>query len=440
MNVAVITLGCDKNRVDAEHMLYRISCGGYGICDYSTADVIVINTCAFIESARQESIDTILECAALKKSGTCKAIVVTGCLSQKYKAELEAALPEADVFLPLDRSADICAAIESAVKGQTQEPEKNYDFNAAENCGRLITTYPHTAYIKIADGCDNHCTFCTIPSIRGLYRSRPMQDVVNEAVSLCNDGAIELILVAQDVTAYGKDLYGDYKLVELLEQLENSVTAKIRLLYCYPEKVTDKLIDKIAHSNRICKYIDIPLQHAADGVLKRMGRKSSGEQAERLIEKLHQNGIVVRTTLMVGFPGETETDFDTLCKFVARAKPEYAGIFAYSKERDTPSYKLDGHLTKRVKLSRVNALGKICKNVTAAFNASIVGKVINVVYEDVDYDKNLFVARSEFQAPDVDGRVYLTAQNPIHVGKVYQALITDSDAYDLYGRVINEST
>lgn len=441
-NVAVISLGCDKNRIDTEHMLYRISRGGFGIVDIADADVIIVNTCAFIESARQESIDTILQCAELKKSGRCKSLIVTGCLPQKYAAELVPALPEVDAFLGAFEYDKIVDAIERSGAAETaaiseecvSERER---FVSAENTGRLLTTFPHVAYLKIAEGCNNKCTFCTIPSIRGAYRSRPKSDIVSEAEKLAKDGVKELILVAQDVTRYGTDI-GE-SLISLLDALESIDGITLRLLYCYPEQVTDALIDKIADSPKIAKYIDIPVQHYSDKILKLMNRKTTGARIEALIKKLHARGITVRTTLMVGFPGETETEFGELCEFVKRAKPEYAGVFAYSKEDGTPAARLSGQVKTADKRKRVKRLGEICTSVTREFNRGLCGQTLNVLYEDVDYDKNLFMGRAQFQAPDVDGRVYFKADG-VDVGNVYRVKITDSDDYDLYGEIESYET
>lgn len=436
-NVAVISLGCDKNRIDTEHMLYRISRGGYGIVDLADADVIIVNTCAFIESARQESIDTILQCAELKKSGRCKSLIVTGCLPQKYMAELVAAIPEADAFLgafEYDKIIDTIERNEIAETAAASAPcaTERERFVNAENESRLLTTFPHVAYLKIAEGCNNKCTFCTIPSIRGAYRSRPIADITREAERLAKDGVKELILVAQDVTRYGSDM-GE-SLIALLDELEKIDGVTLRLLYCYPEQVTDELIDRISSSPKIAKYIDIPVQHYSDKILKLMNRKATGAQIEALITKLHAHGITVRTTLMVGFPGETETEFGELCEFVKRAKPEYAGVFAYSKEDGTPAARLAGQVKTADKRKRVKILGEICTAVTREFNRGLCGQTLDVIYEDVDYDKNLFMGRAQFQAPDVDGRVYFKADG-VDVGNVYRVKIADSDDYDLYGEV-----
>ncbi len=430
-NVAVISLGCDKNRIDTERLLYRLVNAGYGVSDVGDADIIIVNTCAFIESARQESIDNILNCAELKKTGKCKKLIVTGCLPQKYRNELKKALPEVDAFLGTFEYENIVAAADDEPVCETDNDDYE-KFCAAENCGRLLTTYPHVAYLKIAEGCDNKCTFCTIPGIRGAYRSRPIEDIVGEAEKLVADGVKELILVAQDVSRYGADIGGS--LVELLKKLSR-LPALTRLLYCYPERVTDELIGLIATTPNIANYIDVPIQHCSDKILKLMNRHTTKAEIETLIGKLHDKGIAVRTTLMVGFPGETDTEFEELCEFVRQVKPEYAGVFAYSKEDGTPAARLPGHVTKSVKAGRVKTLGKICTASTREFNEKQVGKTLRVIYEDADFDKNKFVGRTEFQNPDVDGVVYFTGTD-VEVGRVYDVKITKCGNYDLYGRLV----
>lgn len=432
-NVAVISLGCDKNRIDTERLLYRLVCGGYAVSDVDDADVIIVNTCAFIESAREESIDTILRCARLKSTGKCKRLIVTGCLPQKYRAELAEALPEVDVFLGTYEYDNILAAADGTDFGSVAAQDAYEKFRADENCGRMLTTYPHVAYLKIAEGCNNKCTFCTIPSIRGAYVSRPIDDIVREAEGLAADGVEELILVAQDVTRYGIDI--GTSLIPLLKEL-TKLHVLIRLLYCYPEQVTDELIDFIASTPDIAKYIDIPIQHASDRILKLMNRKTTRAATEMLINKLHRRGIVVRTTLMVGFPGETQKEFDELCEFIERVKPEYAGVFAYSKEDGTPAARLGGQVARAEKIKRVKTLGKLCAKATREFNENQIGKTLRVIYEDVDFDKNMFVGRTQFQTPDVDGVVYFTG-NGMEVGKFYDVMIERCDDYDLYGKTVS---
>lgn len=421
VKVAVVSLGCDKNRVDTEKILYYLSSGDYEITsDYSEARIIIVNTCAFIESARKESIDTILEMAEYKKTGNCELLIVAGCLVQKYRDELKESLTEADVFLGLDEYADIRRVIEKT------------DSAEALREGRILTTPPHYAYLRIADGCNNFCTFCTIPSIRGKYRSVPLETLVEEAKRLSDDGVRELVLIAQDVTAYGKDLYGCPSLPALLRELVKLDFKWIRLMYCYPELVTDELLDLIANEDKIAKYIDVPMQHVSDAVLKRMGRRSSYNELVTLTKKINDRGIAMRTTFMVGFPGETEEDFKLLCDFTKEYKPARVGIFAYSKEEGTPSCKLKGQIPKSVKLKRVNALGKIYLDCVRQRNAALVGKTVEVLYEDMDYDRGRFVGRTQYDAPDIDANVYFTGDFA-DVGNFYDVKITGCDGYDLIG-------
>lgn len=421
VKVAVVSLGCDKNRVDTEKILYYLSSGDYEITsDYSEARIIIVNTCAFIESARKEAIDTILEMAEYKKTGNCELLIVAGCLVQKYRDELKESLTEADVLLGLDEYADIRRVIE-----KTDSAESLHE-------GRILTTPPHYAYLRIADGCNNFCTFCTIPSIRGKYRSVPLETLVEEAKRLSDDGVRELVLIAQDVTAYGKDLYGCPSLPALLRELVKLDFKWIRLMYCYPELVTDKLLDLIANEDKIAKYIDVPMQHVSDAVLKRMGRRSSYNELVTLTKKLNDRGIAMRTTFMVGFPGETDEDFKLLCDFTKEYKPARVGIFAYSKEEGTPSCKLKGQIPKSVKLKRVNALGKIYLDCVRQRNAALVGKTVEVLYEDMDYDRGCFVGRTQYDAPDIDANVYFTGDFA-DVGNFYDVKITGCDGYDLIG-------
>ncbi len=426
-NVALISLGCDKNRVDAENMLYYL-CGKdlTVVNNYAEADAIIVNTCAFIESARKEAIDTILEMAEYKK-GRCKKLIVTGCLSEKYRSELVPALPEVDVFLGVNEYEKIYAAItgdESAICPVSE-------------CKRVLSTPAHYAFLKISDGCNNHCTFCTIPSIRGKYKSRTIESLTEELTDLASRGVKEIILVAQDVTNYGKDLYGQPSLVKLLASLEKTDIEYIRLMYCYPELVTDELIDYIASSKKVLHYLDIPLQHVDDSVLQRMGRRSSYSSICELFDRLKAKipDISIRTTMMVGFPGETEEQFEKLCDFVLKYKPDHLGVFAYSREEGTPSYKMDGQLTKKIKKQRVDKLGKINLVNTEERNRSLVGKTVKVIYEDIDYDRNVFVGRMLSDAPDIDSRVYFTGSF-VDVGKVYDVRITGFNKYDLTGELV----
>lgn len=426
--IAVVSLGCDKNRIDTEKMLWYLSSGDYVVTsDYSEADIIIVNTCAFIESARQEAIDTIIEMAEYKRRGSAEKLIVTGCLVEKYKDELSVGIPEADAFLGIGEYEKIRACLEDGASA------------AEKDDGRILTTPPHYAYLRIADGCDNFCTFCTIPSIRGKYRSRTKESLLAEAEELCSRGVSELILIAQDVTGYGKDLYGRPQLTELVRKLSELNFKWIRLMYCYPELVTDELIDEIAENPKVAKYIDIPMQHVADSVLKRMNRRSSHRQLCALCERLIDRRIALRTTFMVGFPGETQEDFNELIEFTDRYKPYNLGIFAYSREQGTPSARLKNQIPKAEKVKRVNALGKTVLSNVRKLNSSIVGKVIEVVYEDVDYERGMFRGRTQYSAPEIDGNVYFTGSFA-DVGNYYKVKITGYDDYDLIGELVNEFT
>ena len=426
-NVALISLGCDKNRVDAENMLYYLSGKGLVVTnDYSIADVIIVNTCAFIESARKEAIETILEMAEYKKNN-CKRLIVTGCLPEKYRDQLIPELPEVDEFLGINEYEKIY----SAVIGEQA------DIFPAREFRRVLTTPAHYAFLKIADGCNNHCTFCTIPSIRGKYKSRTIESLVTELNDLVSRGVKEIILVAQDVTNYGVDLFGKPSLVKLLTELEKTDVEYVRLMYCYPELVSDELIDYIANSKKVLHYLDIPLQHVDDVVLKRMGRRSTFSSICALFDKLSEKipDISIRTTMMVGFPGETEEQFERLYSFVQKYKPDHLGIFAYSREQGTPSYKLDGQLTKKTKKQRVDKLGRLNLENTKEKNAALVGKTVKVIYEDIDYERNMFVGRRLSDAPDIDSRVYFTGSF-VDVGNVYDVKISSYDNYDLAGELV----
>ncbi len=420
--IAVVSLGCDKNRVDTENMLWYLSQGDFSVTnDFAEAEIIIVNTCAFIESAREEAIDTLLEMAEYKKHGCCSTLVATGCLPQKYLEELKADLPEVDIFLGIDEYDRLPEILNAPAVKKTSR--------------RVLTTPPHYAYLKIADGCDNHCTFCTIPSIRGKYRSRPEEELITEASELVDKGVKELILVAQDVTSYGKDIYGKPVLIELIKKLSTLDVKWIRLMYCYPELVSDELIAEIANNPKLAKYIDIPMQHVSDSVLKRMNRRNVGEDLRVICNKLRNNGIAVRTTFMVGFPGESEADFFMLSEFLKENPMRNVGIFAYSKEKDTPSARLKGHLSKAEKRRRVAVLGEINYQQVIADNKATVGKTLEVVYEDIDYDRKLFVGRTQFDAPDIDRVVYFSGEFA-DVGNFYKVKIIDYDGYDLIGEIV----
>lgn len=429
----VISLGCDKNRVDTEKLLGRLKEKGCRLTDdLSAAQIVIINTCAFLQSARKEAIETVLECAEYKR-GNLEKIVVTGCLPQKYVDELYGALSEADVFLGISDYEKIFEALERSYETGEQQNfvESGNDGYAYE---RELTTDEHVAYLKIADGCYNHCTYCLIPKIRGKYRSYPMENLVKEAAELGD--IAELILVAQDTTRYGEDLYGENKFVELLQKLsalEN--IRKIRLLYCYPDVIDDRLMEEIATNGKILKYIDIPLQHSEDRVLKLMNRKGTRKGYLELLQKLRARipEIAIRSTFISGFPSETEEEFEGMKAFLKEAKFTNCGFFAYSREPDTAAYRMKGQIHHSTKQRRVRALYQTQETVASELLAKLVGKQIEVVCDGIDYDKGCFVGRSYLNAPDVDGKVYFNAREAIQ-GESYTVRVYKHDSYDLYAK------
>lgn len=428
----IISLGCDKNRVDSEKLLSIIKSSGCEITDdINAVQVLIVNTCAFLNSARKEAIETVIDFAAYK-SENLEKLVVTGCLPQKFSNETFPALTEADVFLGTNDYDKFFEALEKSYTGD----RINYvgTGSAAFIADRVVTTPRHYAYLKIADGCNNRCTYCLIPKIRGKYVSFPIEDLLKEAEELGD--VSELILVAQDVTRYGIDLYGQKKLKTFLQNLTTLVNINsVRLLYSYPDMLDDELIAEIRDNPKIIKYLDIPLQHSENGVLKRMNRPAGREEYLNLIKKLRKNipDISLRSTFIAGFPDETEEDFDNLCAFLKEAQLDNCGFFAYSREPDTPAYKLKGQIPAAVKKKRVKALYKVQKDISRKKLEKRVGTTLKVLCDGIDYDKNCFVGRAYFQAPDIDGKVYFNAYNAVQ-GEYYDVLIEKCDSYDLYGR------
>ena len=427
----VISLGCDKNRVDSEKLLALIRSKGCTICsDISQADIVVVNTCAFLNSARQEAIETILDCASYKSSNIEK-LVVTGCLPQKYIEELFPSLTESDIFLGINDYDKFFEALQESYRdGRVNYVGKG---SASKSIDRVLTTPCHYAYLKIADGCNNYCTYCLIPKIRGRYVSYAIEQLVAEAESL---GEIsELIIVAQDITRYGEDIYGKRSLVELLKRLtalEN--IGSVRLLYCYPDVIDDELITEIACNPKIIKYIDIPFQHSEDRILKLMNRKGTRVEYLDLIDKLrfHIPGIAIRSTFISGFPTETEEEYLAMCRFIKQAKLTNCGFFAYSREPDTAAYRLKGQIQKSVKNRRVKNLYRAQAEVSKGFLESFVGKNVKVLCDGIDYDNNCFVGRAYFQAPDIDGKVYFNSAKAVQ-GRYYEVEIESCNDYDMFG-------
>lgn len=428
----LISLGCDKNRVDSEKLLSIINRkGGKIVNDAAEADIIIVNTCAFLNSARKEAIETVLDFAGMKNAKLEK-IVVTGCLPQKFIGEVFPALTEADVFLGTDDYDKFFDALEKSYENGRVNFVGQGD--AESESGRVVTTPQHYAYLKIAEGCDNHCTYCLIPKIRGRYRSFPVEQLLKEAEELGD--VAELILVAQDVTRYGTDLYGKKFLREFLQKLTalDNINS-VRLLYCYPEVIDDGLIAEIRDNPKIIKYLDMPLQHSEDRILKLMNRQGTRQAYLSLIQKLRENipEIALRTTFIAGFPTETEEDFKSLCDFLRAAQLENCGFFAYSREPETPAYKLKGQVPAAEKNRRVKALYSVQAEVSKGRLARFVGKEIRVLCDGIDYERGCFTGRAYFQAPDVDGKVYFNA-NFAAQGEYYDVLIEKSDSYDLFGR------
>lgn len=434
MKIGAISLGCDKNRVDTEKMLSRLVDAGHVLVgSEEDADVIIVNTCAFTDSAKSEGIDEILTAIAVKDEYKDKKIIVTGCLAQRYMDDLKEEFPEVDAFLGVADYDGICEAVEKVSKGGRYYECSNAD---AFYDGRVLTTPYHYAYLKIADGCNNHCTYCAIPSIRGKYRSEKLEDLVREAKTLSDDGVKELILVAQDVTRYGVDFDGKSHLIELVKALAKLDFSRVRLLYLEPEAVDDELIDFIANEPKVAKYMDVPLQHVDDEVLKRMGRHTNEKYTRELIAKIKARGITVRSSFICGFPGESEEAHEKLKSFIAEGNIDYAGFFEYSREEGTPADRMDGHLDEETKVRRANSLREIETKVIDERNKTLIGKKIKVIYDEIDYDKQLFVGRAEFQTPDIDNVVYFTSDEQVGIGEYYIVEITDIDGIDLIGKTV----
>lgn len=431
----VISLGCDKNRVDAERLIALLEeKGAKRTGELSEAQILIVNTCAFLNAARKESIETVLDSASYK-NGKLEKIVVTGCLPEKFIDELFPALTEADVFLGISDSDLLVEAIERSYTGERVNAVKK---GRRKEGGRVLSTPLHYGYLKIADGCYNHCTYCLIPKIRGKYKSEPMEKLVEEASSLGE--LAELILVAQDTTRYGEDLYGENRLVPLiraLTALEN--ISSVRLLYCYPEAIDDKLIAEIKLNPKVVHYLDIPLQHSENRVLKLMNRRGSRESNLALLQKLRREipDIAIRSTFIAGFPSETEEEVEGLLSFLEEAKLANCGFFAYSKEPDTPAFRMKGHLLQREKDRRVRLLYRRQKQIAKDFLSSFLGKEIEVLCDGINYERQCFVGRAYFQAPDIDGKVYFTGEKASQ-GSRYRVTIKRTNGYDLFGTVAED--
>lgn len=436
-NVGMISLGCPKNQVDGEIMLEKLRENSFTIVQtIEDADVMIINTCGFIEDAKTEAIENVLEVAEYKKAGLISAIVVTGCLAERYQAEIIKEIPEVDAVIGIGANADIVKVCQKALLGIKTEnyPDKCY---LPLDDKRMLSTPSHWAYLKLSDGCDNKCSYCAIPLIRGKYRERTIESILAEANSLAENGVKELILVAQDTTKYGLEHYGEYKLASLLKELCKIEKIQwIRLFYCYPDRVTDELIDVIANEEKVCSYIDIPLQHCNEEILKSMNRSGSYNSLKELLLKMKKRipDLSLRTTFMVGFPGETEDDFEELCNFVKDIKFDKMGCFAFSPEEDTPAYSFENQIDDDVKKRRAEVLMDIQYSITENANKSRIGSVYKVIVDEKNGGK--YIGRSYLDSPEIDSGIFFTSDNALNVGDFVQVKITDFDGYDLIGESV----
>ena len=441
--ILLVSLGCDKNLVDSEMMLGMVAEKGFSITDdENKADIIVINTCCFINDAKQESIDTILQMAELKKNGSLKALIVSGCLAERYREEIQKEIPQVDAVIGTTAFDQIAEAIDEVLEGNGRNHYE--DLNAVPIAGkkRVVTTGGHYAYLKIAEGCDKHCTYCIIPKIRGKYRSIPMEILLEDAKKLAEDGIKELILVAQETTLYGMDIYGEKRLAELLRELAKiDGLSFIRLLYCYPEEITDELIQVIKEEPKICHYLDMPIQHASDAILKRMGRRTSNQDLIEKISTLRKEipDICIRTTLITGFPGETAKDFKQLKDFVTQIRFDRLGVFAYSAEENTPAAKMKKQVPAFIKNARKNKIMKLQQAIAFEKAEEAIGKDVQVLIEGKLPEDGVFIGRTYKDAPNVDGYIFVRSDRDLMTGAVINVSVTGSHEYDLIGEEIYEN-
>lgn len=441
LKIGFVSLGCPKNQLDTEVMLGHLAMAGYEITPEETeADIVVINTCAFIGDAKKESIDNILDIAWLKENNNLKGIIVTGCLAERYRDEVMKEMPEVDALLGTGSVHSIVEAVKAVSEGKKFSEFK--DKNEVELGGdRIVTTGDAMAYLKISEGCNNHCTYCSIPSIRGKFRSRPMDDIVNEARELVDGiGIKELVVVGQDTTAYGIDLYGKYTLPTLLRRLAEETDVKwLRILYCYPDKITDELINEFNENPKLVKYIDLPIQHISSKILKRMNRRGDGELVREVIRKLRTQveGISIRSTAIVGFPGETEEDFAELCEFIKEAKFEHFGAFTYSREEGTPAYDFADQIDEQVKQDRYDILMEHQLSISEAQQNEKIGKEMEALIEAYDPVSEAYSARSAQDAPDIDGKIFIPARKgTLPEGEIIRVKIEEALDYDLIASAI----
>lgn len=444
MKILFISLGCDKNLADSEEMLGLLTARGHEIVDDETqADAIVINTCCFIKDAKEESVETILEMAEYKKTGSCHALVVTGCMAQRYQKEIIEEVPEVDAVLGTTSYGDIVKALEEAVAGNHFEEFRDIDYLPDTGSKRVLTTGGHFGYLKIAEGCDKHCTYCIIPKLRGRFRSVPMERLIAQAEDMAEQGVKELILVAQETTVYGKDLYGKKSLHILLKKLcEIRGIRWIRILYCYPEEIYDELIETIRDEKKICHYLDIPIQHASDRILKRMGRRTSKQELIDIIGKLRKEipDIVLRTTLITGFPGETEEDHEELKEFVDEMEFDRLGVFTYSPEENTPAAEMADQVPEEVKEERRDELMELQQEISYDRGQDRIGQELLVMIEGKVADESAYIGRTYGDAPKVDGYIFVQTGELLMTGDFAKVRVTGALEYDLIGVLSDEYT
>lgn len=441
LKIALESLGCSKNLVDAEIMMGILNRKGYKLVgEFEEADIILVNTCGFIESAKQESIDTILDLAQLKENGNLKLLIVTGCLAQRYAKELQAEIPEIDAIVGTGSYQQIDEIIANLEKENNIVSLNDIEFAYNEDLPRYVTTPEYMAYLKIGEGCDNHCTYCIIPKLRGRYRSRKMENIIKEAKNLASKGVKELVVIAQDTTKYGLDLYGEVKLPQLLEELAQIDGIKwIRIMYSYPESITEELVKVIKKYDNICNYFDMPIQHASNKVLKLMNRHTTKEDIKSKVEMIRKYipDSTLRTTIIVGFPGETDEDFNELVEFAKDMKFDRLGAFAYSREEDTPADKLPNHLDEDVKLQRRDQLMLVQQEISQNLNAQKIDNEYEVLIEEQIEDK-VYIGRTQGDAEEIDSIVYVKSENQLEIGSFVKVKINNALEYDLMGDVVNE--
>lgn len=443
MNILFVSLGCDKNLVDSEVMLNLLKKHGYNITnDEQEADAAVVNTCCFIHDAKEESINTILELAELKKTARLQALIITGCLAQRYQKEIQTEIPEVDAILGSTNIDDIVSVVDEALHGRKVVCCKDIQYLPPHMTERTVTTGTAMAYLKIAEGCSKRCTYCIIPYLRGNYRSIPMEDILETAERLAQEGYQELVLVAQETTVYGQDLYGEKRLPELLRRLCRLEGIQwIRLLYCYPEEITEELIQTMAQEPKVCHYIDMPIQHSEDAILKAMGRRTNQKQIREVVEQLRRAvpDIAIRTTLITGFPGETKEQHEALLDFVDEMEFERLGVFTYSPEEGTRAAQYPNQIEEAVKKQRQAELMELQQEVSWDLNKNMIGTCLRVLIEGYLYEENVYLGRSYREAPGVDGYIFVNSEEELVSGDMVSVKITDANEYDLIGEVIYES-